>query len=64
MNGIFITIKDVMRIYGCEYDAAYRKLRSVKDTLGTKKKPKKYVTLKEFCSEMLIDEQEAKEALG
>lgn len=61
MKGIFVEIKDVMILEDLSYQQAFRKLRTVRDCLGKKKKNK--VTVREYCESEQITEEDFKKAI-
>lgn len=63
-HSIIITTKDVMKIFGCSYETARRKLRAAKDSLSTSKKKVSTVTISQFCSEFNIPEVEVRKAIA
>jgi len=53
-GGIFITVKDIQKLLGCEsYKTAHTLHLSVRDALGKRKS--KYLTIKEFCKYEELD---------
>lgn len=52
-GGIFLSIKDLQRLLGCEnYNTANRLHLQIRDSLGKKSK---YVTVKEYCQYENLD---------
>jgi hypothetical protein len=61
-TGIFITVKDIMRLSGSDcYQACWRRHKTIRELFG---KGKKKLTIREYCLSEDISVEEVAQALG